>query len=283
MSRVVELYGLSTQEHDIDWASVVEKQFCPYLNRKCLKVRKSEPEQTIGTCTVLYGQRQPGSIIICPYRLLERGQIFTDCIHLLSLHEPGNELHTVPEIAIPGGSVDYFLVSANERGVVDFVGIELQTLDTTGTVWPERERFLNEHGVEVQQEVVESSKSFGMNWKMTAKTILVQLHHKVKTFEALGKHLVLIVQDHFLAYMESQFRFGHLMQARTGDPLHIHSYQLYRHPNVLRLRLDTRLSTDASGIAEALGLQADPHMELGEVIRQLEAKISDETLFKPVG
>jgi hypothetical protein len=56
----------------------------------------------------------------------------------LTVHEPGNELHIVGEINIPGGSVDYFFVSAKERKVMDFVGIEFQTLDTTGTVWPER-------------------------------------------------------------------------------------------------------------------------------------------------
>lgn len=283
MSKVVELYGLPTHAQDVDWASVSDEQFCPYLNRRCLKVRKSEPEQTIGTCTVLHGQREPSSIIICPYRLLERGQIFTDCLHLLSLHEPGNELHTVSEIALPGGSVDYFLVSVNEKRVVDFVGIEIQTLDTTGTVWPERQRFLNEHGIEVRQEIVESNKPFGMNWKMTAKTTLIQLHHKVKTFETLGKHLTLVIQNPFLNYMKSQFRFGHLVQARIGDSLHIHSYQLSMPPDALRLRLDSRLSTDANGIAEALGLQADPNIELDEIIEQLEAKISSETLFRPVG
>jgi len=86
----------------------------------------------IGTCTVNYG-KENRPIIICPHRLLERRQIFTDCIHLLTLHEPGNEFHIVP-VSIPGGSVDYFLASAHRRKVKDFVGIELQTLDTTGTV-----------------------------------------------------------------------------------------------------------------------------------------------------
>ena len=57
---------------------------------------------------------------------------------------------------------------------------------------------------------LKSKKSFGMNWKMTAKTILVQLHHKVVTFEAVNKHLVLVVQNHMLEYMESQFKFDHI-------------------------------------------------------------------------
>lgn len=41
-----------------------------------------------------------------------------------------------------------------------------------------------------------------MNWKMTAKTILVQLHHKIDTFESISKHLVLVVQDYLLDYMK---------------------------------------------------------------------------------
>jgi hypothetical protein len=49
--------------------------------------------------------------VICPYRFLERRVIFADCLGLIR-HEAGDELHVVPEISIPGGSVDYFLVSA---------------------------------------------------------------------------------------------------------------------------------------------------------------------------
>ena len=107
-------------------------------------------------------------------------------MHLLTLHEPGNELHIVPELSIPGGSIDYFLVSAKKGSVKDFVGIELQTLDTTGTVWPERQRFLKAQGMRVQKRDTDSPKPFGMNWKMTAKTTMIQLHHKVETFEHLA-------------------------------------------------------------------------------------------------
>ena len=90
MTMVAELYGLPTFQ-DADWANVAAAQQCPYLKRKCLKNRKSESHLTIGTCTMTYG-RDDHPIMICPFRLLERSQIFIDCIHLLTLHEPGNEL-----------------------------------------------------------------------------------------------------------------------------------------------------------------------------------------------
>lgn len=280
-SSILELYGQSTQAHsDVNWRAIAAEQQCPFLDRKCLKVRKSAPEQTIGTCAVSYGKRDPKPLVICPHRLLGRRQVFVDCLHLLRRHEPGHELHIVPEIAIPGGSVDYFLLSVRRGKVRDFVGIEFQTLDTTGTVWPERQRFLQAQNIPVHESDAQSTSGYGMNWKMTAKTILVQLHHKVETFEGLGRHLALVIQDHFMAYMQAQFQFDHVGDARPDDPLQLHSYELATTANKRYvLELDSRFSTDTEGVAMALGLQADPNLELTELIAQLEARINDDTLF----
>lgn len=218
-------------------------------------------------------------IIICPFRLLERRQIFTDCLHLLTVHEPGNELHIVPEVSIPGGSVDYFLVSATDGKVKDFVGVELQTLDTTGIVWPARQEFLKT--VNVVKEDIPAWKTYGMNWKMTAKTILIQLHHKVQTFEAINKHLVLVVQDHFFGYLRKEFQFSHLTEARRGDPMHLHAYGISVQKDLAyRLKLASRLSTDSDGIATCLGLKAEAKVELARIVEQIESKISKETLFR---
>lgn len=273
-----ELYGKSAAYEDVNWQDLVHKQICPFLQRKCLKNRKSEPEQTIGTCTVTYG-RDSKPIIICPHRLLERKQIFTDCLHLLTTHEPGNELHIVSEISIPGGNVDYFLLSVHNKKVKDFVGIELQTLDTTGTVWPFRQRYLASQHIDAITEEATSKRSFGMNWKMTAKTTLVQLHHKIETFEHVNKHLVLAIQNDLLEYMGRAFSFNHVTDARVGDSMHFHAYKFTAAGIRNKLVLHTRKSTDAEGIEICLGLQLQARVELAELIQQLEAKISDKTLF----
>ena len=117
---------MSTQREATDWRALAESQHCAYLERRCIKVRKSQPEISIGTCTVTHGVKNPRNVVICPHRFLERNQIFLDCLHLLKLHEPGNELHCVSEVGIPGGNVDYLLLSVRDGKVVDFVGIELQ-------------------------------------------------------------------------------------------------------------------------------------------------------------
>lgn len=228
-----------------------------------------------------YGDQQ-APILICPQRLLEGRQIFADCMHLLTLHEPGNELHVIPEISLPGGSVDFFLVSAKGDKPVDFVGIELQTLDTTGTIWPERQRFLDTVGVPARKSDLRSLRPFGMNWKMTAKTTLVQLHHKVETFEHLSKRLVLVVQDRLLEYVCGEFSFQHVSTARLGDTMHFHAYGVKtRAGGAYGLQLVERLSTDAAGVSTALGLRAQAKVELNSVFAQLTAKMSATTRWSP--
>jgi hypothetical protein len=253
-NKVLELFGVSTRKSDVEW------------------------RQTIKACSVRYG-RQKKDMIICPKRLLERNKVFTDCIHLLTLHEPGNNLHVVSEVLVPGGSVDYFLVSSREGKVKDFVAIEFQAMDTTGTVWPERQRLLASLGLTVPKKDVASKKSFGMNWKMTAKTILVQLHHKVETLEHIGKHLVLVIQDYLLEYLKAEFNFDHLNSARIGDSVHIHGYELIEKSEEFQIQLNSRLSTDTEGIANCLGIQAETRVDLQELVQTLEQKISEDSLL----
>lgn len=182
---------------------------------------------------------------------------------------------------MPGGSVDFFLVSAKQDKVKDFVAIEFQTLDTNGTLWPERQRLLKQNGIPVDPKDVSSKKTFGMNWKMTAKTTLVQLLHKVETIEHLGKHLVLIIQDHLLEYMRKEFCFDHLSTpGRIGDSVHIHSYSLIHEQRGFHLNLDSRRSTDADGIGICLGLQANPKVEMQTIVIELERKLSEKTLIE---
>jgi hypothetical protein len=276
MYKVVELFGVNTLLKKVNWQNIVKSQNCPYSNKRCFKVRKSQPEISIGTCTVLYGSKNE-PVIICPNRLLQNRKVFMDSIHLLHLHQPGNDIHVVSEISIPGGSIDYVVASVRKGKVVDFVGIEFQTLDTTGTVWPERQKFLKDSGLKVTKP--SGNKNYGINWKMTAKTILIQLHHKVDTFEHLRKHLVLIVQDYFLEYMKKEFNFEVVSNpALLGDSFHFHAYSVIGKEN-FDLHLKDRMSTDSEGIAKCLGLKADAKVELISILQSIQQKISEETLL----
>jgi len=282
MSSIVEFFGYHVNDRSVDWKKVIKEQNCHYTGKRSIKVRKSQPEIAIGTVVIRYGKEQQ-LLIIDPDRFLEKGKVFTDCIHLLTKHEPGNELHLVPEVRVPGGHVDFFLVSVHRGKVSDFVGIELQSLDTTGSLWEERQKLLVELDVLPKKTMIKK-QNFGINWKMTAKTILVQLHHKILTFEHLNKNLVLVLQDKLLEYMEKEFNFSSFDNpAKLGDSMHIHAYTLNEYHDNTKLELSKRISTDSTGLSEALGLRAEAQIELDVIIRILESKICSETLFNPLG
>ncbi|MCL1942982.1 MAG: hypothetical protein FWF54_05475 [Candidatus Azobacteroides sp.] len=278
IKTIIELFAENTLRKNVKWNNLLAKQQCPFINKKCVKTRKSEPSVAIGTCTVAYGKNND-NVIICPHRLIENNQIFLDCIHLLTQHEPGNELHIIPEVSVPGGSIDYVLASVKNGKVKDFTGVELQTLDTTGSAWGFRQSFLKSQGL--KQSAFDENATFGMNWKMTAKTILVQMHHKITTFENLNKHLVLVLQDCLMRYMKKEFSFEHISTTpKIGDSFHFHSYQLLPDNDKYRLSLFERASTDADGIAICLGLEAEANVELEVILKILESKISEKTLLK---
>lgn len=280
-SAIVELYGYYVGDKSLDWEKIVNQQIDKYTGKKSIKIRKSQPDQSIGTVVIRVG-KEPRNLIIDPVRFLENGQVFVDCLHLLTNHQPGNELHLIPEIQIPGGNVDFFLASVHKGSVKDFVGIELQALDTTGSLWEERQKLLVELGL-LPKGTELTHKNFGINWKMTAKTTLIQLHHKVRTFEHLNKHFVLIAQDHLIEYMQRDFDFTEFKEpARIGDPMHIHPYNYSIKGIDTSLDLGRRISTDSLGLATSLGLKAEAKVEMQVIIQKIENKLSDKTLFVPL-
>ena len=119
-----------------------------------------------------------------------------------------------------------------------------------------------------------------MNWKMTAKTILVQMHHKLTTFEHINKHLVLAVQNELLEYMKGEFNFaGVSNNPNSKHSCHFHSYKLNQTSDLLELKLTQRLGTDVEGIGKCLGLQAEAKVELEIIVETLKNKMSEKTLF----
>lgn len=277
-SRVAELFGYAT-DGSTDWSTVVANQECPYVGKRCFKNRKSDAQTSIGTCVVRAGKgRVP--LIICPNRFIQGGLVFADAVASMDHHHDGNEMHVVKEVHVPGGSVDYFLVSVSEGKIVDFVGIEFQGLDTTGTVWPARQQFLADAGALAVGDVPPDT-GFAVNWKMTAKTILMQLHHKVETFESLNKKLILVLQDDLMRYMKQEFSFTHLTAARSQDALQFHPYRLVGRSGGLVLEGCDRLSTDAAGVARALELGQSGSVPVEQITGALERKMTMDTVWKP--
>jgi hypothetical protein len=77
-----------------------------------------------------------------------------------------------------------------------------------------------------------------------------------------------------------EFRFDHIGISRIGDSAHFHVYSLEKQKDSsFQLNMMSRLRTNANGIDSSRGLQADPNVELAQLIARLESKITDDTLL----
>jgi len=274
--EVLELYTKSAYQGltQSDWGNLLQSQHCEYLGRKCLKMRKSAPDITLGTCTVGY---KGNAIVICPYRFLQGMQIFRDVIPLLEGHEASNQIHVVSEVEIPGGNVDFFVVSSKDGTIQDYLALEIQALDTTGSWWPARQAFIKKH-VDPTQTV--EAKSFGMNWRMTAKTILVQMHHKAQTLDTLGKKLVLVVQDCLYTYMSAEFNTSRVRAAERADSVHFQVYSVNRRDHGrFGMTLRSHYSTTPAGIEVMLGASRSNEISESDMRARLKLKMNAHTLL----
>lgn len=275
MTKVCELFGKSTSNQDTDWAQLINEKLCPYDQKVCFKTKKNDTDFSIGTCTVLASDKPA---MICPKRLLENDTVFYNCINRFFNTELNDmRIEVVSELKIPGGHVDFIVTQNDELGnIIDFVGVEFQTLDTTGAVLPQREKFLKSQNVTYDEIEANSKKKYGINWKMTAKTILVQMAHKIETFDYLDKKLVLVIQDILLDYMQREFNFNHFnYPAIPEDSFHIHSYRMVENEeNELILTLDKTISTDVNGVNLALLMLGEAIVELDDFINGVKKKKS---------
>lgn len=280
MSRVNEMFGLYTDGKKFpDLCDVLRNQTCPYSGKACYKTRKSDPNTAIGTCSLLFdSETQP--ILICPEPLTKDGKVFTDCLQFISSSIAGSDLYLIPEVVTSVGRIDYVLAAFKHGKPVDFVPIELQTLDTTGSIWNERQKLLIEHGYSVDAGEARSTGA-SLNWKMTAKTILAQLVQKSQLFASMNKNLVLICQTPLYQYMTKRFNFSEVHDASLSDVLHFHMYDYVTENNEMVLKLSQMRSAPLSAVERIMGTDSNGNNEYLKICQVLVDKACSEYKFLP--
>lgn len=194
-SVIWEFFGYrSIDESDVA-ITAAEEHICPFINNKCRK--RLSDGLTAGVCTIKQTRGQP--VICCPirmyadeYRILkdvariafgggielkEGNQAIThaqrkgECVVAVFGGEWGRELRLPQRDGRGGYFVDWVLALINENGeLVEFVAVEVQTIDTTGNYRDGREALLQERKV--------VSTTAGLNWENVSKRILPQLIYK---------------------------------------------------------------------------------------------------------
>ena len=192
-SRIVELFGYAPTDQSDRAISARRRTRCPFLGETCTKRLRDGARS--GVCTSeLTNSDTP--VICCPMRLYaDEYRVLRDVaaiafgpgIPLVRAGdvEPGvGECIAVfgqrwgKELRLPsrgsGGaySVDWVLAHLGGSGdLVDFVAVEVQSIDTTGNYRAERQAYLD-------HRTFEGNSTAGFNWENVNKRILPQLIYK---------------------------------------------------------------------------------------------------------
>ena len=195
-SRIIEFFGYNPEDRSAVAVDARQNLRCPFLKRQCVKTLSDG--LISGACTLK--PSKAGPVICCPIRLYsENYEILRDVarvsfgpvIPLISgnaITEQSGECVAVfgkgwgKELRLPSRSqtggksgayfVDWVLAHVSATGeLINFVAVEVQSIDTTGNYRAERDTYIRE-------ESFSGKSSAGFNWENVNKRILPQLIYK---------------------------------------------------------------------------------------------------------
>jgi Restriction endonuclease NotI len=195
-SNIIELFGFSPDDFSEKGKAARNTKRCPFIDDIC---QKSLSDGSIsGVCTLK--PKTSGPVICCPYRLYANHyKVLQDVAEAAFGGEvqlfPGNTAISdrVPdgktkvavfgkrwgkELRLPnrgrsgGYFVDWVLARlGTKEDLIEFVAVEVQSIDTTGNYQAERAAYLN-------NQVFDEASTAGFNWENVNKRILPQLIYK---------------------------------------------------------------------------------------------------------
>lgn len=207
-SNIVEFFGYSPGDASREASLARREKRCPFIQDICQKTLSDGAIS--GVCTLK--PKTSGPVICCPYRLYaEDYRILSDVAKTAFGGEvalfPGKAAKTAKaavgtikvavfgkrwgkELRLPnrgrsgGYFVDWVLVRLDAKDeLVDFVAVEVQSIDTTGNYQQERLTYL-------RGEFFAGQSTAGFNWENVNKRILPQIIYKghVLRRERLCRH-----------------------------------------------------------------------------------------------
>jgi len=190
---IVEIFGYSPDNLSPDCRSLWNLEACPFINKPCTKTNHDK-SIVYGTCSVTTPH---GDCIICPNRLYAnnyeclrrishevfgealrflmyeefiplRGQIKGACVIALG-HNSGREVSLQGHM-----SMDWVLAKIEQGRLLEYVGVEVQSIDITGNY---RDCWYAYKNLDASAKSVPESEH-GLNWANVHKRLIPQLIRK---------------------------------------------------------------------------------------------------------
>jgi hypothetical protein len=160
----------------------------------------------------------------------------------------GEALEWAPEVHLGKavGFVDYVgaRMQKSTSKITDFICVELQAAGTTGTPW----KAFQDH--KRLKRFTQDAYNFGINWANEfAKTMMQQAYKKGLIIERWKKHIIFVIQDIGLKYLEGNYDTSGLREANDADAIHFCTVNMAwsETQKAWKLEFARRLSTDTVG------------------------------------
>lgn len=199
---LVEVFGYAPDDLSKESRSLWNIGGCPFVNKACTKINHDQTI-TYGTCSVTSPY---GDIVICPNRLyagnyrtlrrvsddafgdvpfllfdeyIEKRGIVNECVVALGKNS-GKEVQIGRHL-----SMDWVLARIVDAQLVEYVGIEIQSIDITGNYRDAWHGYKNLPNTNISIDKIPSS-SHGLNWANVHKRLIPQLIRKGVIYSRSG-------------------------------------------------------------------------------------------------
>lgn len=172
---------------------------CPFINSQCLK-RSQRIEGPYPICSIWRGANSAKLVCLCPKRFFQVN-FLEDVIANCWPGKPPANPQIAHEVQMKGfGQVDFVIADLDSAGNVrDFISVELQAVDITGSVEPAYQAAIN-------NQMLTKKPSHGFNWANVRKRYISQLISKGIYHHHWGTRMVAVLQtvvyDEFRQYIQ---------------------------------------------------------------------------------
>jgi len=241
---IIEIFGYAPDDLTKEARSLWNLGACPFVNKAC---SKSNSEQTVvyGTCSVT---TTFGDCIICPNRIYEKNyqslkkvseDAFGDDIDFLTYEEFIPRRSSVDECVVALGqnsgkevklgnklSMDWVLAKVKNGELVEYAGIEVQSIDITNNY---RDNWYAYKNLNENTSIIPRSKH-GLNWANVHKRLIPQLIRKGLIYaksDLVSHGLYFVLPD--IVYRKFEDVIGKdipLVNRKASDVLTVHTYSL---------------------------------------------------------
>ena len=163
---------------------------CPYLDGRCTKI-SHYLTTPFPVCSIYRKRGDRPPICVCPNRFFE-AQLQRDVIRECWVGNTPENPTLVGEVGMEKfGKVDFVVADINpgRTKIRDFVSVELQAVDITGTYLPSYEAIIN------NETTIESRPTYGFNWANVRKRFLSQIITKGFHHHHWGTRIVAVMQE----------------------------------------------------------------------------------------